>query len=191
MSTVITIPFDAEGTTLLARMKNMPTIVRRAIMRGLDRAGALVTGQITRTRFTGQGPFPVSEHRLGVKTNRLRGSLRWSKAQADVERISASIGTNVKYAGVHEYGYSGSVGVRAHRRKVPSRDVFAQRLTKTGKVSKRKGEKIASGVASVRAHRRTMQIPERAPLRTGLEENKQTFADTITAELRLAWETHS
>ena len=71
------------------------------------------------------------------------------------DHASIEIGTNVKYAGVHQFGFSGSVSVRSHTRKVKSRDVFWR------DIFTRKKKLIAKGIGFVRSHTRRMNIPAR------------------------------
>lgn len=59
------------------------------------------------------------------------------------------IGTNVKYAAIHQYGFAGSVNVKSHSRKVKSRDV------------KEKKKIIAKGIGFVSSHTRRMNMPAR------------------------------
>lgn len=95
-------------------------------------------------------PWPPSKRALReagqtlVDTSRLLKSITYTYDHASIE-----IGTNVKYAGVHQFGFSGSVSVRSHTRKVKSRDV------------REKKKIIATGIGFVRSHTRRMNIPAR------------------------------
>lgn len=89
---------------LLERLKEAPASVPRAIAKAMDVQNQLTVDHIIEHRMTGQGPFPVSEGRLGVRTGRLRSSLRASAAVVNGQSITAAIGSNVKYAGAHEFG---------------------------------------------------------------------------------------
>ena len=60
--------------------------------------------------------------------------------------ILGTVGTNLFYGRVHEYGFSGNVAVSAHTRK------------------------SKYGMQNVRAHTRNMRFPERSFLRTSLKE---------------------
>jgi phage gpG-like protein len=132
-----------------------PAHMTRAISRGMERGAALAVGDITKRRLTGKGPFPVSEHKLGVVTGRLRRSLHWTPARVVGDGVEVDIGARVEYAAAHEFGFSGSVQVKAHTR-----------ITKKGS-------------HKVKAHKRTMKVPERAPVRTGLRENLDTFEKAV------------
>ena len=79
----------------------------------------------------------------------------------------------LKYGVAHEYGYSGEVTVKQHLRLLRENSKF--KLVKTarsqdfGVYRKVKG-KLTGEVATVRAHTRKMNIPERSFLRSALED---------------------
>jgi hypothetical protein len=183
MSAEITVTIDEAGQQVIERMQGMPGKMLRAIKRGMDRGGELALGKITAERFTGKGPFPEIDGRLGVKTNRLRSSLRYTGARIEGDTVTGAMGSNVEYFGVHEWGYNGQVHVEAFTRRQKSRDVREVKYTKTGKVSKTKGKLVASGIARVRAHTRWLGIPARAPLGHGLADHMSDITDEITGEL--------
>ena len=200
MSDRLTIGFDERSQETIRYMQTMPQEMLTAIARGMDKGLALALGKITRERFTGKGPFPVGDRKLGVRSNRLRSSLRWNvtglpgqaggePSRIDGNTISGSMGSNVEYAGVHEYGFSGEVQVRSFRRGVsPTQFVKAGLgvLKGTRKLGK-EAFKAALGMEQVRAHRRRMNVPERAPLRTGLADHGGTITAQIGAALQRAW----
>lgn len=144
-----------------------PAFALSAIQRGMEKGAMYIVGDITEKRLTGKGPFPVGEHKLGVVSGRLRKSFRSSAGYSQVKgkEVSVSIGADVEYAALHEFGFTGAVKVPAHQR--------------THKKSKK--------THSVRAHERKMTIPERAPIRTGIKEGTDNFlaaiADELAAEL--------
>ncbi len=79
-----------------------------------------------------------------IDTSRLLGSINW-KANKD----SVLVGTNVVYAAIHQFGFNGTQTVRAHSRKVKTRDI-------------KEGRRItAKGIGFVRPYERIMNIPAR------------------------------
>lgn len=106
---------------------------------------------------TGVGKY--AGQALGVRTGRLRRSITQVVKESGNE-ITGTVGTNVEYGRVHEYGFSGTVPVRAHVRNA------------------------RNGSAAVRAHSRAVNIPERSFLRSSLRESKPA----IEAALRAAVE---
>lgn len=149
-----------------------PDIMRGAIRRGMTRGGRLVVSHIVRTRLRGKGPFPVEAHQLGVKSSRLWKSLRSTDAEVSGSEVTLFIGSKVGYAAVHEFGFSDSVPVKAHKRTI--KKAFGVKLK-------------APSTHGVKAHKRTMLIPERRPIRTGIEESLDTFSGEITREVQAAF----
>lgn len=145
-----------------------PDVMVGAVRRGMDRGTQLVTDRIRRTRLTGQGPFAVADHRLGVKSGRLRKSLQWTKGVVSGLAVTTAIGAVVKYAAAHEFGFSGKVPVKAHQRTA----------------TKAFGVKLSEPKPhSVKAHQRTVRVPERRPIRSGIEESLDVFNREITREV--------
>lgn len=149
-----------------------PDVMVGAVRRGMDRGTQLVTDRIRRTRLSGKGPFPVADHRLGVGQTpvggRLRKSLQWTKGVVSSLAVTTAIGAVVKYAAAHEFGFSGKVPVKAHQRTA----------------TKAFGVKLSEPKPhSVKAHQRTVRIPERRPIRSGIEESLDVFNREITREV--------
>jgi phage gpG-like protein len=99
--------------------------------------------------------------------------------------VESSIGSNVRYAGVHEFGFSGVVTVKEFTRKSPQGDKFlvgggvasrkfATRVGLTGR--KLKAAQVASGVSRVRAHTRKMNVSARAYLRKSVAERLVNYS---------------
>lgn len=87
-----------------ARLKDITPRMKTAIAGAMDLENELTVGHIVEQRLTGAGPFPPEQGKLGVRTGRLRRSLRPSKARIVGGTIISAIGSNVKYAGIHETG---------------------------------------------------------------------------------------
>lgn len=132
-----------------------------------------VIGEILRTSSVknfeagGRPPWKPSK-RAGqtlVDTARLRNSIT---AKAFPDRAEA--GTNVKYAGVHQFGFKGTVSIPQHTRKVKSRNVYENREGKK--------KKTASGITIVKAHTTKMNIPAR-PFMMVQDEDITEAKDTL------------
>jgi phage gpG-like protein len=186
MNVSIQVQLTPQSEALLAAYRRAPQEFPQALKRGMTRALEVVAGRIQQNRLTGVGPFPPPEHRLGERTTRLRRSVRATPAivisEGQQSVVEGAIGSNVKYAAVHEFGFTGSVNVKAFVRKNPRGDILAKFNPISGR-STRTTKKIASGVSNVRAHTRRMNIPERAPFRTGIGENLEYIAGEIQKEL--------
>lgn len=177
MSDTVRIQIEADAAAVLRKLapKTMLAVVKLA----MDRALPIVHGLISKERLTGAGPFPVALRRLGVRTNRLRGSLRWTRATIDGDAVIATIGSNVKYAAAHEFGFDGTVQVKAHVRRYAR---AGGQVTTLRAAAKSKRKDITTGTGTVKAHARRMRIPERRPVRTGIEEH---FSREMNEALRL------
>jgi hypothetical protein len=155
---------DGEPSAILDRLTAPNETIRQAISGGL----LMLTGIIQKERFTGKGPFPVADNRLGVVTGRLRRDLHAEPATLTDAGYSGRIGSAVEYFGAHELGFQGEISVRAH---VRAAHTLSERpiSSKKGKVRVRPAQSRLE--QSVRAHKRNVTIPARKPLRTGIEQH--------------------
>lgn len=153
----------------IAGMK--PEAALQAIRRGMNTGLELISSRILTERLTGKGPFPVSAHQLGVRSGRLRQSVRTTAARINGLEVVGSIGSRVVYAAAHEFGFTGTVQVKAHQ---------STRKTRNG----RKLKVAARPVFPVRAHQRKVVIPERAPFRTGIKEHLPLLEDAIATDIK-------
>lgn len=201
VTTRITLQIDSRTRALLARLRNVPAEAVQAVIRGSARAAPIVLGNAVKRRFTGQGPFPFSEHRLGVRTNRLRQSLGFSRPQivdGNLVRLSfgSGVGTDVKepvsYFAIHEFGFKGKVQVRAHTRRAVAQGPLSPKGKVTrAEINKRKTAilvKSRNNFSLVKAHTRNLNIAARAPLGTelGEERNRKAILVEINRELSAA-----
>src|SRR5262245_40766635 len=98
MSESVTFELTAEARELVQEMKEWPApsgegSVLQKLAKEMDRQNQLTLAVIIKQHLTGQGPFAPEEHRLGVKTGRLRGAAWASPAQVTGEgRIESAIG---------------------------------------------------------------------------------------------------
>ena len=195
MSDSIQIQLAPAAVALLRSSDTWPAQVLQALRKSTDLQNELTVGHIQATRLSGKGPFPVDEGRLGVVTNRLRSSLRPAAATVNGTQIESSLGSNVRYAGAHEFGFEGSVTVRAHTRTNPRADLVSFRgqqgrrdalagafLTASGRI--RKGVvPVASAVVSVRQHTAQRSVPARAPIRHGIEDRAADYGRAYSAAI--------
>ena len=174
---IIKVSVSPEGQALIAKLRGLPDEIKDAIKRGMDTAGKFALEDIKSQRFTGKGPFPPAQHRLGERTGNLYSSLRWTPATAITElpviNVTGEMTSPLVYFRVHELGYQGSTSVKAFSRRPSS-----------------KGNKPrAKRSVSVSGHNRLMRQPARAPMQTGVLEHLDEFTKDIGAELLKLWET--
>lgn len=194
MSTTITLTNSPRLAATMAKLRELPEVAVLAVVRGMAAAGQIVLGAAVKHRFTGRGPFPVADHRLGVVTNRLRKSLRVTAPQVDSDRrtVSQRFGSNVIYFGLHEFGFKGRVQVRGHTRKaVADGGQTTKGKVTRGEINKRKNNilvKDRGNYSYVKPHTRNLTIAARAPLTTELESQRtrDAYFSEIGQQLRLA-----
>ena len=150
-----------EAQRVVDRLRTMPERMGREVAAVMDRENELTVGHISARYLSRRGP-----RSLGVRTNRLRSSLRRNRARITGGLgVVSSIGSNVEYMGVHEFGFSGTVSVRSHTRRVTQ--AF--------------GVPLSPPVSTnVRAHTRRMDIPERAPIRRGIRDRMDDYVRSIS-----------
>ena len=172
---MISITFTDNAAALLKDLQELPPKMTAVICAALDYQNELTIGDIQANQLSARGP-----ETLGVVTGRLRQSIRRTNATITADGITSSIGTNVVYAGPHEFGFDGPESVRGYTRRVKSRDV-------RGKVDGKRRQ-IAQGVAFVRAHVRQMHMPERSFIRRTIELNAPNYTARVSNAVVTAWE---
>ena len=187
---VIQVELPEDARALIKGLEEFPDKIVLALKRGIDKALPEVASQIQAQRLTGQGPFPVEEHMLGVRSGQLRQSVWFAEGVIQDNTVTASLGSPVRYAAVHEFGFEGDVQVRPFFRKNRRADQYG----KIERVSRRTGRrykstvKTASGIAPVTSHTRHMRIPARAPFGYGVADSDQLIINAVTSELQVAWD---
>ncbi len=120
--------------------------VREAVRLSISRLTLELLRKVKADKLSGQV--------LNVRTGRLRRSIT-QRVETSPGQITGIVGTNVKYARVHEFGFTGPQSVKAHVRQIKS--AFGRSLSGTRPVI-------------VRAHSRNVHIPERSFLRSALAD---------------------
>lgn len=186
-TTIVQISDDAKK--VLQGMQELPLRMARAMCRALDRQNQLTIGYIQEHKLSERGPKT-----LGVVTNRLRSSVRATPAMALGDGVTSAIGTNVVYAGPHEFGFDGEVTVKEHTRKVATRFQIDNGrtsvsrsaagklglLTKAGKGRKGMAKEVGGGTTTVKQHMRKMHVPARGMFQAGIAERATEYAQALS-----------
>ncbi len=151
---------SVRGEALLARIAGMPDRLQSNMRTAVERLSIVVQTGVKEGKLTGQV--------LHVRTGTLRRSIN-RKITDDSSGVFATVGTNVKYAAAHEYGFDGDVTVRAHTRRAQ------QQMALKGK--KRPGK--SEGTINVRQFTRHMHLPERSFLRSELRDRTPEIRETL------------
>lgn len=141
------IDIEFDGSKAVAKLDALPERTRQEISIGMGRLCVRLVRKVQQEKLEGQV--------LKVKDGRLSRSIGDKVVTSDtqVQGIVSSAGP-VEYAAAHEYGFKGSVDVKAHLREI----------------KKAFGRPIPPKEVEVRAHARMMNLPERSFLRSALRE---------------------
>lgn len=142
---------DAKLVTMFSRAA---ANARPRLKRALQFLGIGLVAHIQKTKLRGQ--------RLNQRTGRLSASVHEETVES-AAGITTHVGTNVKYARPHEYGFQGPVQYKAHIRTI--KQAF--------------GRPIAPTVTHVRARVVKMNIGEKRMFRDSLAEFQPKIAATM------------
>lgn len=154
---------DVRIESLLGRLSATPGSVETLLTRAITRIAIAVQGVVKSRKLSGQ----VLHNRTGT----LRRSIN-QRVEQRGDRIEGTVGTNVIYAGVHEFGFNGQVSVAGHTRNVRQAAL---------KGSSEGGGVPGDGVVYVQSHSRMLRMPERSYLRSTLREMRPEIVADIRA----------
>lgn len=182
MSERVNIALTPEAVAVLEDVRMAPERIMPAVAKGMDQANLRAISYIQKEHLTGQGPFPVEEHKLGVRTGRLRGALWAAPTTVSGGQAESAIGDNVKYAAIHEFGGSihhkartGTARLRTDRAGNLLRQLNHPHLA----IFARGSHKSVRNVDYTAAEHEVV-MPERAPIRTGLQENLEEYVGIMS-----------
>jgi hypothetical protein len=198
MSVSIKAQLTPEALEVIARYKGAPTRLFPVMQRAMNGQNNRLLAKILPQRFSGKGPFPPEQHRLGEVTGHLYDSIRATDAVVNGGGVSSGIGSNLKYFAIHEFGFNGQVVVNAHLRtmvqkRIAGRLQSTRELGEAGLLNKHgaikpgavKKGKVAVTLKKVTVdqYTRWMQMPDRSPLQTGIRENLTEYARGMSAAI--------
>lgn len=126
----------------------------------------------------------LTDNVLHVRTGTLRRSINRQVQAISSTKVQGIVGTNVPYAGVHEYGYHGTVFVPEHTRRITTaaKTGLTYAKAKIGPIGSKRTRYI-QGMATVKGHSMKMNIPERPFLRPSLEETIEEARELLRIAL--------
>lgn len=139
------IDIEFDGSKAVAKLDALPERTRQEVGIGMGRLVVKLQRKVMQEKLAGQV--------LKVRTGRLRRSIGTDVSQAN-NQVEGVVSTPVEYAPPHEYGFKGSVDVKAHLREI--KQAF--------------GRPIPPKQVEVKAHTVMMNLPERSFLRSALRE---------------------
>lgn len=185
-------------------LETLPERILQAAETGLARALLLVVG-IIQTEWIQDGARIKGELSPGARLHSVTGRLR-SGMQSSVTRsanaVIGQLGNNVKYAAFHEFGFHGTVNVRAHSRVTQQfsgeldeeTDTRRAIRSNSGELLGYKESRKASAkfqksgfvtVQFVKAHSRRVNYQGKPFVRPALEQNRGLILEEIRKELAL------
>lgn len=181
MMNKVTIALTPKALRVIERTGDKAPLLA-AIAQAMDLANQDTVAHISKVRMRGNDwkPFPPEAHKLGIRSGRLYKSLHHSPAVVAGDQVVSTIGSNVVYAGVHEFGFRGTVTVKAHTRKrVSFVRASAWWWDKPVKVGRKRMIRIEND-QSVRSHSRRMNMPARAPIWHGIQDNQARVSKIVS-----------
>jgi phage gpG-like protein len=180
---------------VIAGLKALDEVVLQAAETGLARGLLLVVASSQREYLSGPRP-----NKIQSVTGRLRQSVT-SNVTRSADRVVGRVGSSVKYAAFHEFGFHGVQNVRAHSRVMDQtfggyedsvRGTRKQAVSDKGEVlgftesRKRAARRQRGGFVSVqfvRAHSRRVNYAGKPFVRPALEQLTPQISTEITKEL--------
>lgn len=143
---------------VLAWLRAAPDAVASGIASAITRLGIDLQRHIQDDELSGQ--------LLAIRSGSLKSSIDLQIDQGG-DGISVTVYSESRYAAAHEYGFAGTVDVKASLRRIT--EAF--------------GRPISEKAVSVRAHPRRMELPERSFMRSALEDMDPAIRDQVEAAL--------
>ena len=185
----IKIVLDAPAQAVVAQMQSLPTRVLQDIAAAMKKENQFTVSHIQAEHLTGQGPFPVEQHKLGVRTNRLRSSVRATDPVISGQTIDSAIGSNVLYAAIHEFG--GRINKPARQAKVrlrtDARGNLVRQLGNSNLAMFARSTHKRAKESTVTIGKHSIEMPERAPFRTGIQECRLNYTKSISVAMAKSW----
>jgi phage gpG-like protein len=142
-----------------SRLRELLGAANSGLVRAITELTIELQGKVQQDKLSGEV--------LSSCSGALRSSIGFRLDQHPMN-ITGSVFSDSPYARVHEYGFAGTVNVKASLRRITQ--AF--------------GRPIAGTAVEVQAHARHVDLPERSFLRSALEDMTPAIPDVIEAALR-------
>ena len=152
-----------SGDQVITYLGNIYPRVKEATKKSITASLIELTAFVKANKLSGQV--------LKNQTGRLRRSIHASNVTEAGGLISGTVGTNVEYAAVHEYGFSGAVTVKEHMRMI--KQAFGKPIKNPHEIA-------------VRSHGRKVNLPEKSFLRSALKELAPGFIAKLQMDVSRA-----
>lgn len=148
---------------VLAKIENVPSAARGSLRATTQKLAIDVQRHVVADKLSGQ----VLKNRTGT----LRRSINQHVEETDTS-VTGIVGADMdraRYARAHEYGFHGTVEVRAHTRTITQ--AFGRKLK-------------SAREAVISAHTMHMNLPERSYLRSSLRDMRAAIISAFEVSLR-------
>jgi phage gpG-like protein len=145
----------------LERLRALPEAATKGLARAIARLGSDLQSNVQQNKLSGQV--------LNIRSGALKSSIDIAIDQSDTT-VTATVFSDLDYAAAQEYGFSGTVNVRASLRLI--KEAF--------------GRSIAAKTIGVGAYSRRMNLPERSFLRSALDDMAPDISAGVQDALREA-----
>jgi phage gpG-like protein len=166
----------------------------RTMAGALGKQNQLTMGLAIRDRMSFSREAPTTSEGLRTVSGQLRKAMRSTTPTVNGDSIYSTIGSNLRYYAVHEFGWSGTQSVREHVRKMADQVTpsgmnkpvsmavakAAGLLTKAGKVRKGAGTVVEGKTHLVKAHQRKANYPARQMVGRTIEARMKDYAAALT-----------
>jgi Bacteriophage HK97-gp10, putative tail-component len=157
---VISAELLGDGSAL-DRLRALPDAANAGLARAIAKLGIDLQSNVQQNKLSGEV--------LKVQSGALKSSID-VQIDKSATGVTATVFTDLDYAAAQEYGFSGTVNVRA--------------ILRTIKLSF--GRPIATKTVSVRAHSRQMDLPARSSLQSALDDMTPNISADVDDALREA-----
>lgn len=177
---MINIHITPESAALAKDLQSGEKLMQ-AIARAIAQENELTLSAIKAKRLTGQGPFPVDEHRLGKRTGQLFSLAAASPPVITGTRVVSSLGDSVKYAAIHEFGGVIHHPARAmqirHRIDALGNLVRQENHPNLARFAKASHKRVKEQTVQAEAY--DVTIPARSVFQTGISERIKDYQESI------------
>jgi len=190
---MLSIQISSNAQAILAGMRRMPAMMAANLAAALNEQNEATVADVITNRMNFSSNGPVITGSLRRQTGFAVKSVRVVPAEIMGNGVTSSFGSNLRYLKAHEYGFVGTVNVRAHLRRrfihgTATKNVFdfITREVVRKKVATRRVDKDAREIF-VRAHSMKMNLPARHMFGETLAKHSPQYSKAINAAILKGW----
>ena len=174
------IELSEEAQKILRDLEALPETMPKAIAEAMHDENRFTISHIQSKYLSFSRSGPPVEIGLRVKSGRLRGAVWAPRPEINGEEVSTSIGNNVEYAAIHEFGGTIHIGERKGtvRLRVNAAGELIRQPGRRGAIFARADHKRVREVGyTAGAH--DIEMPARAPIQRGIEDRLSDYGQAV------------